>query len=374
VREWAPFSHRRLASERSTRELLKAHLWFLRPGVHPSIDSYDHADVRAWLNRLLNKRRYGVAVIEELSLARYIRIFKQAGCRVVFDAHNVEGELRAELGASRRPSGMTAPLQRLKRRILRRRLAEEERHAIVAADLVWACSDHDAREMKRLYGVQSHITVVPNTVNVDAYSEVSARRPVDDWRTFPIRLIYPGTFGYQPNEDAAMRLVKEVLPALRCRGYKAEVVLVGRAPTSALMAMARQDQCVRVTGPVDSVLPYLEPPCVVALPIVWGSGTRLKILEAFAAGVPVVSTRKGAEGIDVLDGQHILLRDGAEAMADAVISLWTNLDQRAYLCANALELVGARYSWPVAARNIMESLDSLQPGYAPSTAEVAWKQ
>jgi glycosyltransferase involved in cell wall biosynthesis len=104
------------------------------------------------------------------------------------------------------------------------------------------------------------------------------------------------------------------------------------------------------------VLPYLEQACVVTLPIAWGSGTRLKILEAFAVGRPVVSTAKGAEGLDVVDGEHLLIRDDAAAIANAAIELWHRPDVRSRVCGNAFELVARRYSWPAAAERIAESL------------------
>jgi glycosyltransferase involved in cell wall biosynthesis len=153
-----------------------------------------------------------------------------------------------------------------------------------------------------------------------------------------------------------MRLIREVLPSLRTHGCQARVVLVGRDPTDAMRAAARQDSCVHVTGTVESVLPYLEQPCVVTLPIDVGSGTRLKILEAFALDRPVVSTAKGVEGIAGVDGQHLLIREDSASIARAVIDLWNAPRVREKLCANALELVRNYYSWSVAAEKIAQSL------------------
>ena len=102
-----------------------------------------------------------------------------------------------------------------------------------------------------------------------------------------------------------------------------------------------------MTGAVDSIVPYLEQPCVVTLPIAIGSGTRLKIVEAFAVGRPVVSSAKGAEGIDAVDGEHLLL---ATARGDgaAVIDLWSSPAMRGTICKSALELARVRYSWSAA--------------------------
>jgi glycosyltransferase involved in cell wall biosynthesis len=126
-----------------------------------------------------------------------------------------------------------------------------------------------------------------------------------------------------------------------------------------MIAAAGQDAGINVTGTVDSVLPYLEQPCVVTLPLTLGSGTRLKIIEAFAAGRPVVSTAKGAEGIDAIDGEHLLIREDVDAMADAVIDLWNRPALRQRLCAKAHDLVRTGYSWSVAAQRIAQSLASV---------------
>jgi polysaccharide biosynthesis protein PslH len=93
----------------------------------------------------------------------------------------------------------------------------------------------------------------------------------------------------------------------------------------------------------------------VTLPIATGSGTRLKILEAFAARRPVVSTSKGAEGIDATDEEHLLIRDH-NAIADAVIDLWRRPQLRERICDRALDLVRSRYSWSVANQRIAQSL------------------
>ena len=190
---------------------------------------------------------------------------------------------------------------------------------------------------------------MPNGVDVESYRRVDALPAGADWSRLPITLLYPGLFNYLPNEDAAIRLIKEVLPAVRARGRAARVVLVGRNPTPSLLEAARHDPGVEVTGAVESVVPYLEQPCVVTLPIAIASGTRLKILEAFAVGRPVVSSAKGAEGIDAVDGEHLLIRETPDSMAAAVIDLWNrpvlrsdSLRERARTGARSLLLVDRR--------------------------------
>jgi polysaccharide biosynthesis protein PslH len=355
VREWVPFS----SASRTRWDRFKTACSPLRPGVHPAVDAYRSQPVTSWLRDRAAHGRYDFAVIETISIAAYLGDLKRVARRVVFDAHNVEGALHSALTAG---DALAPFMQRLKNRVLSRRMLANERRAIEGADLVWACSDLDAREIAQVYGRRSGVTVVPNAVNVDAYRRAGALSPGADWSGIPLTMVYPGLFAYQPNEDAALRLIRGVLPAIRARGFAARVVLVGRDPTSSLRDAAAEFGDVELTGAVESALPYLERPCIVALPIHVGSGTRLKILEAFAVGRPVVSTAKGAEGLAVVDGEHVLIRDDVETMAAAAIDLWQHPPQRLRLCERALALVRSRYSWSVAAERIAQSLGVARNG------------
>jgi glycosyltransferase involved in cell wall biosynthesis len=355
IRDWSPLS----LQQRSWWDRIKTRCWVLRPGVFPGVDIYHAGSIAQWLGRRVKERRYDVAVIEGISVASYINQLKESGCRVVFDAHNAESTLSRVLMATRAGS-RPSPVRRVKDRILHRRMAAAERHVVMDADIVWACSDLDAEALARLCGRRRAITVVPNGVDVDSHHPGAAPLGAD-WDREPITLIYPGLFSYFPNEDAALRLVRGVLPILRKGGHAARVVLVGRNPTPRLLEEARRDSAVEVTGAVENVLSYLEQACVVTLPIALGSGTRLKVLEAFAFGRPVVSTAKGVEGIEALDEQHLLIREEPHAIASAVVDLWRSPSLRTRLCANARDLVRARYSWSVAARKIASSLGIEQP-------------
>ncbi len=119
---------------------------------------------------------------------------------------------------------------------------------------------------------------------------------------------------------------------------------------------------VEITGPVESILPYLKQRCLIVLPLRLGGGTRLKILEAFAASRPVISTAKGVEGIDAKDGRHLLVRESAEDIAEAAVRLWDEQDLRANLCKNAHQLVTDRYSFESTGELIQESvLNMMRP-------------
>lgn len=133
------------------------------------------------------------------------------------------------------------------------------------------------------------------------------------------RLILLGTLGYLPNLDGARWFVEEILPAVRERRPDARVALVGSSPPAALAGLVRPG--VELVGPVEHVGRELAASDVFVAPLRAGSGVRLKLLEAFASGIPVVATSLAAEGLDVRDGVHLAIADDERTFADAVVRL-----------------------------------------------------
>lgn len=350
VREWVPFDWGR----RSRGDRIRTALAPLRRGVHPGVDVYRVQAVTDWLRARARTQRYDLAVIEGVALAPYLDDLRRLAGRIVFDAHNVESVLHFEQAHAM--NAVLSRWQRAKNTVLQTRMLAEERRVARGADLLWVCSSDDAKQFGELYGRTAGITVVPNGVDVEAYRRPGVASPDDDWTAHPVTMVYAGQFAYTPNEEAALRLIREVLPLVRRAAPNARVVLVGRDPSPALVDAARGVAGVDVTGQVESVLPYLEQPCIVTLPIQVGGGTRLKILEAFAVGRPVVSTARGAHGIDGVDGDHLLIREDAAAIAAGVLQLWREPDLRARICERALALVRADYSWTAAVERIRHSL------------------
>jgi glycosyltransferase involved in cell wall biosynthesis len=155
--------------------------------------------------------------------------------------------------------------------------------------------------------------------------------------------VYIGSFSWEPNVDAAIFLARDVLPRIRAVEPDVRLQIVGKDPPPQLMAM-RQIAGVEVTGTVPSIVPYLERASVLAVPLSVGGGTRLKILEALAGGLPVVSTAVGAEGLDVVPEVHLRLAE-RPAFADAVIGLLQQRHVAGRLAAAGRELVRRRYDW-----------------------------
>jgi glycosyltransferase involved in cell wall biosynthesis len=127
-------------------------------------------------------------------------------------------------------------------------------------------------------------------------------------------------------------------------------------------ALAAGDADITVTGGVASIAPYLSGTSIMVVPIAIGSGTRFKILEAFAAGCPVISTAKGAEGIAGTDGVHLRLAETTQDFVASIGALAADPSVGAALAEAAYDLVDRDYSWAAAGRDIVESLELLKLG------------
>jgi glycosyltransferase involved in cell wall biosynthesis len=218
--------------------------------------------------------------------------------------------------------------------------AAHERIWLPRFDLVLAASElHEAAVRERHPDVP--VKVVPNTVEVPE----SVQRI---HRSSALRLLFVGNLGYEPNVDAALWLAREIVPRLRQAGSPVELRIAGSHPGSEVAALAGPGVEV-CADPVDLAPHYAWADAALA-PVRAGGGTRIKILEAFAARVPVVATESGAEGLAVRDGEHLLLADDVDGLAAACRRLEDDDRLAERLAANALDLVRERYSRPVGER------------------------
>lgn len=216
-------------------------------------------------------------------------------------------------------------------------------------DTLTAVSDSDAAYFRALGAHDVH--VVPNGVDCAQYAHLSTGR-----RVSPPVLLYLGKMSWPPNVGAARFLVGQVLPRVRERFPQARVRIVGANPTPELLKLGLSSN-VDVTGEVSDVKPYLEESSLMAVPLEIGGGTRLKILEAFAAGLPVVSTPVGCEGLDVTDGVHLKIAEISN-FADAVLEVLSVPEKSLALAGRARTLAMTRYDWSRSGAILRTALDS----------------
>jgi glycosyltransferase involved in cell wall biosynthesis len=158
--------------------------------------------------------------------------------------------------------------------------------------------------------------------------------------------------------DAVEFFISDVLPLIREKLPNARFTIAGRSPDARVLRSAEGVDGVTVTGKVADMRPYLWGSKLSIVPIRIGGGTRLKIYECMAAGLPVVSTTVGAEGLSTTDGRDILLADDPADLAAACVRLLTNEGARRAIARNAMEMVRRDFSWEAVSRDFEKILEA----------------
>lgn len=264
------------------------------------------AAYRRRIAEVLQRERYDVIQVEEISTMQNLEPWPSTP--VVYSAHNIESALSPQLLGYRGVGWrLLAPLEA-------RRATAEERRALERAQACLTVSAEDKRSLESLGGARAcPIHVVPNCVG----DEVVAGAPqMLDGRGVP-QVVNVGCFGWAPNDQGAHWFLARILPALERNAVRCRVRFVGSEIDARLAAAIRAQEC-ECDADVADTLPYLHDARAAIVPLQIGGGTRLKIVEAWAAGVPVVSTPLGAEGLGCTDGVDALLAADAESFAHAL--------------------------------------------------------
>jgi glycosyltransferase involved in cell wall biosynthesis len=257
------------------------------------------------------------------------------GARLIV-AHNVESQIWRRYYETE-----TNPARRWYIGQQWRKFERFERRALAEADRVVAVSDEDAALIRGHFGVEA-VDVVDNGVDVAAFGSV-ARAPE------PGRILFLGSLDWRPNVDAAGLLLDRIFPEVRAAEPSARLDLVGRRPPEALARKARATPGVELHADVPDVRPYLARAAAMAVPLRIGGGSRLKILEALAAGVPVVSTAVGAEGLRLEPGRDLVVVDEVEAMPAALLGCLRDPQGARAMAERGRRVAIERYDWDVLA-------------------------
>ncbi len=196
----------------------------------------------------------------------------------------------------------------------------------------------DARRLAPAFPAAS-FAAVPNGYRLDSPIPVRPHRAEG-----PLRLLFIGTLSYAANADAVQFLCADILPKLRqVAGREVRIDVIGGGTDASITALAA-DPAIAMHGFVTDPAPLYAAADIAVAPIRAGGGTRIKILEAFAHGVPVVTTRLGAEGIEATDGTHLLLADDAAGFAAACVRLKNDPEAAGALARRAALLVAQNHS------------------------------
>ncbi|MCB9868163.1 MAG: glycosyltransferase [Phycisphaerales bacterium] len=303
---------------------------------------YDQPKFRDLQARLAAENTYDFIMFDHVHTTHAMELFPNA-VRVV-DTQNNDITMYKRW-AENRPEPFSRLFGNLQASLCRRFL----QRTLPKLDATFAVSQKEADEFGALAnGINA--LAVPNGVDTDYFSFGTGERE-------PETLLFLGNMGWLPNADGCEFLLRDIMPEIQKRRPNVHLVLAGHEPRPNVMALAGPG--VEVTGFVPDVRTYLHSATVFIVPLRIGAGTRLKILEAMAAGIPVVSTSVGCEGIAGEDGRHLLVRDDPKAFAEAVLDLIEHPEKRQKLIDAAHGLVSSTYEWRIITRRMVEEIDAL---------------
>ena len=293
------------------------------------------------LSLLLAGRQYELALVEHFWCAPYVQQISPHAKRVIVDLHNIESVWHESLAAHETPL-RAAALKRFAAAVRR-----EERKLLPRFDAILAPSREDADRVRSLAPGAS-ITVYPNALREIAAPERHEREEI----------VFSGNLQYAPNMEAVRFFRDRIWPALRVRP-RLKWKIVGKHP-EAIRALVEGDPRVELTGFVNDAIGELAASQVAVVPLLSGSGTRIKILEAWAAATPVVSTAVGAEGLGA-SAEHLLVADDADAFAAATARLLDSPVERRRIGLAGRRLFEHSYTWPAAWKCLGTLLETALP-------------
>ena len=298
----------------------------------------DSPTMRAMVRQLLHEEQIDVLHIDQLNMMRFVPPDWQG--TVILDEHNAVWQVFERLSR-----GTRNPISRW--------LLGREAHIIrgiegaacCRAQTVLAVSEQDQRALREVAGESALIEIVPITVDAGHFQPIwEARNPQ------PNRLLTIGTMFWLPNSEGVSWWLRQGYEHLRRLCPNVTYDVVGARPPHTLQMLAGRHAGVHLHGYVADVTPFWTSTGALAVPLLSGGGVRVKILEAMAMGIPVISTTIGCEGLAVRNGEHLLVADNPETFARACATVLRDKELALHLARNARQLILEQYDAKVALR------------------------
>lgn len=294
------------------------------------VDRYRSPAALAQVKKLLAETRYDAIVSDFLLSAPNVPVLED----VILFQHNVEAVIMARLAEQNESAAGRAYL-----RYMANKVARYEGDVCRRVKHVITVSPTDSKSIETRYGVQK-TSALSTGVDVEFF-----RRPENAKAEKAFDLVFVGSLDYLPNLEGVRWFVKEVLPRIHRARPETTVALVGKNPDEEVRRFGQENNRIHVTGTVPDVRPYLWNGGVSIVPLFAGSGTRLKIYEAMAASLPVISTTIGAEGLTYENGRTIVIADDAESFAAACVTLMNDTPRRRAIGEASCRAVTEQCDW-----------------------------
>jgi polysaccharide biosynthesis protein PslH len=299
------------------------------------------------LSALLKQVKFDIIFYESLeavSLFASTSKKKSPKALQIYDAHNIDSKLWLQ----------QASPERAVYSIYAKSALEIEKSLYQKVDFFFCCSEDDRSELQQLNKNKLEGIVIPNGVDLNA-------RPYDynSDKFYINELIFCGSLDYHPNKEGLLWFYKEVFPKVKVDFPEIKLTIIGNGSAAESYTDIINDPSVNFIGKVDDVVPYYKSTSIAIVPLLSGSGTRLKILEAMSLGNPVVSTPVGAEGLNFISGQHMLIASQPDDFAKCILDLLNSKELYDSTRYNAFDFVKSKYDWNSVGRLINSSIHNL---------------
>jgi glycosyltransferase involved in cell wall biosynthesis len=214
-------------------------------------------------------------------------------------------------------------------------------------------SEEDKNFIAQAIHEPGKIAVVSNGVDVGWFAEKDKKLPDD------LTVLSVGTFNWLPNVEAVQFLVEKVWPLIKQRLPETKLWIVGNAPTKEIFEYQKKDTSITITGGIPDIRDAFNGAHVLAATVFSGKGTRYKVLEAMAAGTPIVASDIAVEGLGVTNGEHVLVGSTAEEIAEEIIKVLQDKELQQKLAENGKKFVQEHYDWDFIARKLDEIYDGI---------------
>jgi polysaccharide biosynthesis protein PslH len=318
------------------RDLLQDKLDLFHSTPRDYLNAYS-LEMKNCIEHSLRRKSFDLIVASQIDTAAYVQSF--AGYPALFEEVEV-GFMHDQFANASTPS------RRIRYKLTwmkYRRYLEKLLHQFRAGTVV---SEEERTLLQRAVPDFKSVSVIPNCVNLEDYSRISEQPE-------PGKIVFTGSFSFYPNYEAIQWFLNDVFPRIVERVPEAKLYISGDHRNYPLPGAYN----IVLTGFIENVHSLVASSWVSIAPIMRGGGTRLKILEAMALRTPVVATSKGAEGLDVSDGEHLLIADEPDKFADMVIRLLLDPGLRRRLSENAYQLIEEKYNWAVVMPKFLDLLD-----------------
>ena len=309
--------------------------------------AFYNKELKHKVNDLLSSEDFDIIWIHFLSMAINIDFNLVREGVVILDQHNADELFWRKIFQDSNNFGI-----RLFARQNLNKLRKFQMEIIDSFNAILCVSDEDAKFMKEQVPAHIKILTVPNGVDLDYFQPSNANNKERNITMFC------GSMDTLMNVEAVLQFANEIFPLVREKIPDSEFWVVGRNPVKQVRDLVKQEH-IKVTGSVEDIRPYYDKAKVFVAPFKLGGGTKLKILEAMAMKVPIVSTSVGCQGIDVINGVHLIIEDDMKRFAEAIRSLLLDEDRRNKVAINGRKLVEEKYSWEGIMENIEPKLTQL---------------